>query len=547
MTRAALYARYSSDLQSDASIEDQIAVCRAEAERRGLTVAEIYTDAAISGATMQRPGLRSLIEDARAGRFEVILAEALDRISRGQADVAWIFERLAHAGVPIVTLSEGEISELHVGLKGTMNALFLKDLATKTRRGQRGRAIAGKAPGGLSYGYRVVRRLDDRGELVRGERAIDPDQAAVVVEIFTRYAAGESPREIVHDLNRRGVPAPRGDSWRVSTVVGHASRRNGVLHNPLYRGQLVYNRVRMVKDPDTGKRISRVNPVAEQVAAEVPELRIVPEALWQAAQARRRALGSQPLRRRQPARRLLSGLLACGVCGGQMVIAKRDAYGCTAHRDRGTCGNGRTIPAAEAEARVLEALKSKMLTPERVELFVAEYQAERRRLQQETARRRRAEEKRLGDVDGRIRRYVQAIGDGTDSPAMRRELMELEAERARLAAARAPEKPVERLVPNLAALYRDTVARLQAALAARQEGEDRQDLLAVRSLIEKVVVSPGPGRQAPCEMELHGSLATLLAGVAPEEHRANAGETRGVTVVAGEGVRRRPPSFTAAA
>lgn len=82
------------------------------------------------------------MQDAVAGKFEIILAEAMDRLSRDQADIAAVFKRLRFAGVAIVTLSEGEIGDLHIGLKGTMNALFLKDLADKTRRGLRGRVEA---------------------------------------------------------------------------------------------------------------------------------------------------------------------------------------------------------------------------------------------------------------------------------------------------------------------------------------------------------------------------------------------------------------------
>ena len=79
-----------------------------------------------------RPGIQALLEDARRGMFEIAVAEALDRVSRDQADVATLHKHLRFAGVTVVTLAEGEISELHVGLKGTMNALFLKDLAAKT-------------------------------------------------------------------------------------------------------------------------------------------------------------------------------------------------------------------------------------------------------------------------------------------------------------------------------------------------------------------------------------------------------------------------------
>jgi DNA invertase Pin-like site-specific DNA recombinase len=96
--------------------------------------------------------LQRLISDASRGRFDIVLAEATDRLSRDQEDIAGLFKRLTFAGVRIVTIAEGEISEMHIGLKGTMNALFLKDLAQKTHRGLRGRIEAGKSRGGNSYG-----------------------------------------------------------------------------------------------------------------------------------------------------------------------------------------------------------------------------------------------------------------------------------------------------------------------------------------------------------------------------------------------------------
>lgn len=123
------------------------------------------------------------------GRFKVVLAEALDRISRDQEDVAGIFKRMAFADVKIVTLSEGEITHLHVGLKGTMNALFLKDLADKTRPGLRGRVEAGKTGGGLCYGYDVIKRNDAAGERVRGERRINESEAEIVRRILREFAS----------------------------------------------------------------------------------------------------------------------------------------------------------------------------------------------------------------------------------------------------------------------------------------------------------------------------------------------------------------------
>ena len=179
----------------------------------------------------------------RRGKFEIVLAEALDRISRDQADVATIFKHLKFAGAKIVTLSEGEISELHVGLKGTMNALFLKDLAAKTHRGMRGRVEKGKSGGGLCYGYDVVKRLDGNGEPVRGERKINEAEAAIVRRIFREFAAGKSPKAIVTDLNRDGILGPFGHAWGHTTIRGHVNRGTGIVNNELYAGMLVWNRL----------------------------------------------------------------------------------------------------------------------------------------------------------------------------------------------------------------------------------------------------------------------------------------------------------------
>src|SRR5206468_522069 len=157
--KAAIYARYSSDNQRDASIADQLRLCRLLADREGWTLEEEYADHAVSGATLLRAGFQALMRDALKRRFDVVLAESLDRFSRDQEDTAGLFKRLTFVGVRVITLAEGEITHLHVGLKGTMNALFLKDLADKTRRGLRGRVEAGKSGGGLCYGYRVIRSL----------------------------------------------------------------------------------------------------------------------------------------------------------------------------------------------------------------------------------------------------------------------------------------------------------------------------------------------------------------------------------------------------
>jgi site-specific DNA recombinase len=367
MSRVAIYARFSSEMQRDASIEDQIRLCQERANREGWRVIETFTDRAMSGASMLRPGLQSLIDGATEGRFETILAEALDRLSRDQADIAALYKRLSFAGVQIVTLSEGEISELHVGLKGTMNQLFLKDLAAKTRRGLRGRVEAGLSGGGNSYGYDVIRRLGPNGESVTGERSINQDEANVIRRVFREFADGCSPRTIAHRLNAEGIPGPRGMLWRDTAIRGHRTRGTGLLNNELYIGRLVWNRLRYVKDPQTGRRVSRLNPRASWIAKEVPALRIIDDALWDNVKRRQGEIDGQPRvvaikatrfwERRRPTH-LLTGLLACGCCGSRLTSVGKDYVACAAATKLKTCSQRRSFRRGVLERLTRNELQS---------------------------------------------------------------------------------------------------------------------------------------------------------------------------------------------
>src|SRR5262245_33573930 len=278
------------------------------------------------------------MRDALNRRFDVVLAESLDRFSRDQEDTAGLFKRLTFAGVNIVTIAEGDITHLHIGFKGTMNALFLKDLAEKTHRGLRGRVEDGKSAGGLCYGYRVVKTLN-AGTVTTGEREIDPEQAAVVERIFRDFVAGVSPEAIVKLLNREGIPGPFRGSWSPSTIHGNAKRGTGILNNELYVGRMVWNRLRYVKNPDTGKRVSRLNPPNEWIAKSVPALRIISDEVWEAAKNRQRATRravaeSGNIGRARRPQYLFSGLTKCGVCGSGFIMAGTNRLWCFGDRYR---------------------------------------------------------------------------------------------------------------------------------------------------------------------------------------------------------------------
>jgi site-specific DNA recombinase len=201
-SRCAIYARFSDDKCSATSAEDQVRECRRYAEGEGWTIVQVYTDLAISGADIRRPGMTAMLADVPRGLFDVVLAEDLDRVARDQEDSAGIFKRLRFADVGLVTISQGEIDAFKIGFKGTMDAAELQKLADKIRRGQRGALARGRIPGGLCYGYDVVREFDERGQVDAGRRRINAEQAAVVVRIYEQYAAGRSPKSIAIEINR---------------------------------------------------------------------------------------------------------------------------------------------------------------------------------------------------------------------------------------------------------------------------------------------------------------------------------------------------------
>ena len=535
--RAVIYARYSSENQRDASIEDQVRECRAFIDRQGWAYQHAYTDRALSGASTLRAGYQLLLQEAREGRFDMVVAEALDRLSRDQEDVAALYKRLRFAGVGLVTLGEGEITDLHVGLKGTMNALFLKDLADKTRRGLRGRVEEGLSGGGNAYGYDVVHEPGPDGLPVRGVRRINPSEAEVVRRVFTTYAAGRSARQIAHRLNAEGIPAPGGRCWGASTISGNKARGTGILNNELYIGRMVWNKLRYIKDPETGRRVSRLNEPGRWVAKEIPELRIVDRDLWDRVKARQETMRcdtrpdvrSRPCDRRRP-RYLLSGLVVCGACGGRYTKISANLFGCATARNKGmaVCKNLRNVRRDRLEATVLDALRHHLMDPDLFREFCAEFTREINRLRGDQNAQRDRLQAQLTQTERRLRRIVEAIAEGVPARTLKDELLALEGRQDRLQAelAAAPEAQQPLLHPNLAKVYRSKVAALHDALADEVTQDEALEL--IRSLVDKIVLVPEGDE---LRIQIHGQLAGILAlcqqsktpGHSPGVSRANKG------------------------
>ncbi len=520
LMRAAVYARFSSDLQKQASIADQFAACRTFAARQDIEIVGAYEDAAISGAsTANRPGFLAMVRAAKAGAFNVVICEALDRLSRSQADIAAIFEDLRFHGVAIRTISEGAVDELHIGLTGTMNALYLRETGKKTRRGMEGVVRDGRHTGGRVYGYAIRREFNAAGEPIKGLRDIVSTEAEIVTEIFRRYAGGASPRAIAADLNARGIPSPRGRKWNASTLNGNADRGNGIIHNELYRGVLVFGRQTWLKDRSTGARNARKGDPANIVRQDVPALRIVPEDLWLKVRARyeENRLGPQktsPLASVRP-KHLLSGKMTCGRCNGSMVMSgSGQRFVCSPHREKGNavCTNGRSAKGADIAARVLAALRDRLLTPDIVASAMKEARLEMEKRNREVRGRRGKLETDLAEAKRRSDRLIDQVADGVLSgAAIKEKLATLEDKRATLEAELAAEEaptPVS-LHPGIAEHYRRVVSDLAQALhrSDSEAAAEARDL--VRRLIETVVVTPLPER-GQYELTVKGQIAALV-------------------------------------
>lgn len=516
MTRAVIYARFSSAQQDPKSIDDQIRDCRAYADRNGWTVIQVYSDSALSATTMHRPALQTLMADAAARGFDIVITEALNRLSRNQADTEKIRELLAYVDVRIFTLHQGHATEMHTAFEGLKNAQFVKDLAITLRRAQRGTAAKGLAAGGISYGYDVVREFDAKGNVPSGRRRIKDAEAEVVRRIFAEYVAGVSAYEIVRRLNSERIPAPGARSnrsngqWCITTIVGNKARANGILHNRLYVGELVYNRTRKVKNPNTGKRLIRINPQSEWQITQVPELRVIDDAVWAAAQELKGRHRQSALHLRRRPKHLLSGLMACGCCRGPYVVRDSSRIGCATHRQKQTCDNARTINHKAVQDRILVKLRTLMSGPKAIAVFVKEYHEHLRALQAGSAKTNRAATKELGDVKAKIARLVVAIEDGGDAKAIAGRVRELEARQAVLEReiAAVAAAPVE-LQPNAHEVFARKIVDLEAGLT-KDPAERAQSITDLRGLIDLVVLTPDDSEPGGLAIEVEGKLDGLV-------------------------------------
>lgn len=480
--RAIIYARYSTEHQTESTILDQLRRCRDYAKNHGLKIAAEYTDEGISGAAIgNRPGVQKALAELERG--DLLLVVDTTRLSRSQ-DLAPLLTRLRHRGIRVVGVLDGFDSDsrtarMQAGLSGIMSEEFRAQIASRTHSALDMRARQGKATGGKCYGYSKA------GEIIEAE-------AAVVREVFERAARGEAMKAIASDLNRRGVPSP-GSTWerkaRRSDGMWLVSGIHSMLGNDRYIGRVVWNRSIWRRDPDTGKRQRVERPESEWIVSEGPA--IVELETWEKVRALAQPRKFHGGTKGRGPKYILSGILVCGECGGKLVAtgANGSWYYCGTRHQGGDAACSMAIGARRdvAEEKLLEPISKQLLSSEAVELAVEMIRQWRR--DERTEATRPAE---LEELDHRIARLEAQVSQGIlDREDIAPSVAAL-LERRRSLLSKSWRKASSRSnVDQVAAeeAYRKAVANMREAL----QGPAARARAAVHELLGDVVCRPEDG------------------------------------------------------
>ena len=441
--RVAIYARYSSDLQRDTSIDDQFAVAKryAKEQRWSVLPGHLYTDAGISGASIEkRPGLQALLAAAarKPRPFDVVLVDDSSRIARDIADAIRVMQRMKFLGVRVIYISQGidsdsEQADALVTVHGLIDSLYLKELAKKIKRGLAGQLERGFATGARQYGYRTIPvpdpsgKKDDHGHpALLGKRIeVDPEEAAVIRRIFEWAANGAGLAAIVDRLNTEGIPGTAGKRWSKGAVVR-------ILRNERYLGRQIWGQQSVEHEPGTGRRVMRDNPRSEWRIEERPDLRIISDDLWERvqrtrAEVRKLVAPKDNLARGKDARfhsqHLLTGFARCHICGGAMSSVSggkgSPRLGCRRSWNEGVsaCPNRLTLRMKVAEPQVLARLQAELLEPKALDYIT---KAAEREVQRALAAQNDGDgaiQRQLESEKRKLENLISVIEGGSSAPA----------------------------------------------------------------------------------------------------------------------------------
>ncbi|HEX7937026.1 MAG TPA: recombinase family protein [Paraburkholderia sp.] len=478
--RYEIYGRYSTDKQKETSVADQVRVCtqRAQALFPDGELVASHCDEGVSGSTRveSRNGCKRMMANAMAGRFDVLVVEALDRLSRDQVEQETILRRLEFHGIRVIGVADGYDStsssrKVQRAVRGLVNELYIDDLRCKTIRGQTGQVERGFIAGGKSYGYDIVKT--ERGS----DYQVNEDQAKWVRFIFEKFAAGWSTFQLCNHLNALGVPSPRNSTWMRSALYGSPRKGSGILNNSAYIGTYIWNRSQWIKDPDSGARVRQDRPESEWKTEQRDHYRIVSDELWKAVRQRMGAdrLNAGTSGAGRPSRTLFGGLLRCPKCGGAMVSINKRYYGCVTRKERGArvC-EGVHIFREQTDERLLSVLRDELYADDSqadIDAAVRHYFAGEFSVAQESAKQTK---EKIATLTTEIENLTQVLAEIGISPAIMERLKKSENERETLKRTLARTQIHSDQFAGIARRVREKTRELREALSGDATTEARQ-------------------------------------------------------------------------
>ena len=398
-----IYARYSSHNQKEESIEQQVEECMNFASLNGIKIVHVYADKALSGRTDKRPQFQRLMRDAEKRSFSVVVAYKSNRIARDMLNALKYEDRLGKYGIETLYAKEefGNTAAGRFALRTMMNVnqFYSENMAEDIRRGMEDNAMKCKVNGPAPYGYKSGKS---------GTYEIGEPAAAVVREIFTRVACGDSFVDIYTDLNNRGLKTRKGNKWGRSSF-------QSILKCEKYTGVYIYDNIR--------------------VEGGMPE--IISKEMFLKVQRILGTKGNPQGRHRINGDYLLTGKLFCGECGHHMMGLSGTGkngllhyyYGCSGKKEKPRCSK-KNVRRDELEYEVARLVQTYILQDDVITWLadtLIKYQEEHSSDGDMTIL-----NTQLSETEKSIKNLMAAIEQGIITPSTKERLMELESEKSKI-------------------------------------------------------------------------------------------------------------------
>jgi site-specific DNA recombinase len=500
--RAVIYCRVSSDIQEDNySLPTQEAGCRRYCEQHGYQIVAVFSDVHTGAQYRTRPGLSQLRELVRQRAVDVVVAYAVDRLSRNQAHIYILIEEFAEYGARLELVTEAfedsAVGRFILAARSFAAEVEREKIIERTTRGTYARVRSGKPKPAARppFGYRW------RDE-AKTAFAIDPDEAPVVRRIFAELANGASLRKVTMALNADGVPTPyRRARWDAKTI-------NLIARNPAYRGEYYGLRTRSVRVAGR-RKVHQLNP-SDWVALPDVAPPIVAEDLWQLVQHRldRNKQDSPRNLKYAPHALLRGGFARCGTCGRVMVVRTARSgvprYACGGEPDH-RCPAPATTTVKRLDSIVRTWIADVLSRPD--VLVAAAEMMEQDPEQQQLEAEIEALERRAEELRRRRQNYLDAVGETTD-PTVRQDLLDragdigrqlnqVDDELARVRSARAGREYRRAALLAFAGQAAELARRFASLPLVLQ-----RDALHTMGLAVRVYQAGRHGRRSPVEIEL---------------------------------------------